>query len=67
VRRSMTRRITRLNVREMVQKRIEQLQKGYNSFIGWRNILGDFDAQNICSSSRDPFNIQTMKCKYLVD
>jgi hypothetical protein len=56
--------LTKLNIREMIEKRIKGLRKGYSTSDGWRNTLDDFDSQNLCSS-RDVFNIQ-MKCRYLV-
>jgi hypothetical protein len=49
--------------REYVEARTERLKKGHTTAHGWKTVLDDFDANDICTPS-DIFNIQ-MKCKYV--
>jgi hypothetical protein len=48
---------------EYVEARIERLQQGYTTVHGWKGVLDDLDANDICTPS-DIFNLQ-MKCKYV--
>ena len=49
--------------REYAESRIQRLIKGYSTAHGWRNVLNEFDANDICTPN-DIFNIQ-MKCRYV--
>jgi hypothetical protein len=49
--------------REYVETRIERLKNGFATAHGWKYIVDDFDAKEICTPN-DIFNIQ-MKCKYV--
>ena len=49
--------------RENVEGRIERLKQGFATAHGWKLVVDDFDAKEICTPN-DIFNIQ-MKCKYV--
>ncbi len=49
--------------REYVEGRIERLKQGFATAHGWKLVVDDFDAKEICTPN-DIFNIQ-MKCKYV--
>jgi hypothetical protein len=49
--------------REHVEGRTERLKNGFTSEHGWKTVLDDFDAADICAPN-DIFNIQ-MKCKHV--
>jgi hypothetical protein len=48
---------------EYAEERIERLKQGFSSPQGWKLVLDDLDARDICTS-HDIYGIQ-MKCKYL--
>jgi hypothetical protein len=48
---------------EYVETKIEKLKQGFAMEHGWKLIVDDFDAKEICTPN-DIFNIQ-MNCKYV--
>jgi hypothetical protein len=52
-----------LAAKETVEKRIEQLKKGYSNATGWKRTIDDFDHQELCSK-HEIFNFQ-LKCRYV--
>ena len=49
--------------REYVETRIERLKQGFATAHGWKLVVQDFDARDLCTPN-DIFTVQ-MKCKYV--